>query len=510
MRHVKSSFLIVLMSLVIAVVSSCSRTPKHNPGELRIQISSEPVTLDPSLVEDGLGFRVLVNIMDGLMSFTNSGKITNGLAESFSISKDQRMYQFKLKSDRVWSDGTAVTAEQFIYAIQRALNPKTGSKLSSLLYGILGARDFAKGKSKTLKGVYGKGSEITFLLEKPDPLFLQYLTLPVTYPLREDILKKSQGKWDPLRDKNIPTVGSYRIEKYQRDQSITLLARPGLSPESPQKILVRVIQDESTGASLFEKNEIDVLSRIPGYDLKKYQSLSGYKVSPFLATFFIGFNLKKPPFNQKEFRQAVAGSIHKKELVSALATGEMPASSWIPKGLEGSYDFISTVEDLDPRFANAVQKVKAQNYKGKIIMGFDTSGRNSLVMEKIQADLKKNLGWDVELKNSDWKTHVRSIYTDPVSIYRFGWSSPILDPLIFLSPFTTGDPFTFTQTSNAQYDDWVTARKISQAQKFIVEDETFVIPIYHYVTTQVLGPRIKKYEVNPMGHTRWAEVSLYK
>ncbi len=284
-------------------------------------------------------------------------------------------------------------------------------------------------------------------------------------------------------------------------------------------MILRFIADEATGSSLFEQGKLDVLSRIPAYDHKKYEKHGSYRVVPFMATYFLGFNVKKAPFKDRLFRQAVAGSIKKSELVKALASGETPASSWIPKGLEGFEPYRENELGLDPRFTDAVKKVKDLKYSSPIEAGFDSSGRNSMVMEKIQADLKAQLGWKVVLNNTDWKTFMQTVYRDPAPLFRFGWSSPMMDPLIFLSSFTTNDPFTFTNYSNPVFDRLVEEiqalkpggdrdRKILAAQKILVEEEALVVPIYHYVSTQVIGPRIEKYPVSPFGHTRFEEVRM--
>lgn len=494
-----------IVALVVSFVSACTPGAKEVPPDtLLVQLANEPVSLDPSLVEDGLGFRILVNIMDGLMGYTNEGELVKRLAESYEISPDKKTYRFKLRADATWSDGVAVTASQIRFAIERALKPSTGSKLS----GLFRALDRIEVQDPL---------EITFVLKRPVSYFLQALTLPLTYPLREDVLQANGGKWDPLRGSKVPTNGAYSIANYERDQKIELVARATLAPQAPQKVLLRIIQDESTGASLFQRGSLDVLSRIPAYDQKKYEEKKQVRTVPFLATYFVGFNLKKPPFNDREFRRALAGSIKKAELVRALGTGEFPASSWIPKGLEGSTAYVETEEGFDPRFADSVKRVREKKYAGKISMAFDSSGRNSMVMEKIQADAKANLGWKAELSANDWKTYVKAVYSDPSQVFRFGWSTPMADPVIFLSAFMTKDPFTFTNYSNPAYDALVAkiqemepsperTKLIIDAQAILVEKEAIIIPIYHYVSTQVVGPRLEKYGVSPFGHTRYEEV----
>src|SRR5690606_8298500 len=135
-----------------------------------------------------------------------------------------------------------------------------------------------------------------------------------------------------------------------------------------------------------------------------------------------------------------------------LGTGEVPASSWIPRGQEGYFEFRGDEKGRDRMFADALEKGKNLDWEGEIRIAFDSSGRNSTIVEKVQSDLKAAYGWNVKLVNQEWKTYVRNLYSDPEMIFRFGWSSPMLDPAIHLLPFTTNDPFTFTNYSNPKYD----------------------------------------------------------
>lgn len=484
-------------------------------------MAGEPVSLDPSQVEDGLGFRVIVNLMEGLYGYTNSGELVPQLAESYVVSADRKTWTFTLKPNLKWSDGVPVEADQFITAIERALSPKTGSKLSGLLRNIEGAKKFIDGKAKHVSGLEASGQKLWVRLERPEAELLQTFTLPITYPLRKDILDKTHGAWDLLHDPSIPTLGYYVLESFQRDQAVVLRAAKPLPEGAPKKVIFRIVREESTAGGLFEQGKLDFVNRVPAYDWDRYRQEGVAHAVPFLATYFLGFNLKKPPFNDREFRRAVAGAIRKKELVLALGSGEKPAYSWIPEGLPGYQPFQSDREGLDPRFQDSVKKVRMKPWDGVIELGFDASSRNATVLEKVQADLQARLGWKVVLKNQEWKTFVKNIYLNPTAIFRHGWSAPTKDPLIFISPFGTNDPFSFTKTSDVKMD-----RKISEirslpdgpertaaliaAEKWIVEDEALVVPLYHYVTAYLLGPRIEKLEINPFGHTRYDEVRLKK
>lgn len=443
------------------------------------------------------------------MGFNGRGELVKRLAESVDVSADLKTYRFKLRAGAQWSDGAAVEISQFRTAIERALLPKTGSKLSGFLRWIEGAQEFSEGKAANVSGIETKGQEIVFRLRKPISFFDQVMALPMTYPLRKEILDANQGKWDPLRGKNIPTNGPYRIRSSAPDQEIFLEAARSLPEKAPKEIRFRIVSDEATSSTLFEQGSLDILGRIPLHDQKRFQERGLVKTVPYQATAFLAFNLKKKPFDRVEYRRALGTALRRAELVRAMGTGETPASSWIPQGAEGFYPFRG----------EGSAGVPAPKWKGEVRLAFDAGARNSLVMEKLQSDLKAGLGWDVRLRNLDWKPHVSAVYSDPEMVFRFGWSSPMQDPAVFFLPFLTGDPFSFVHYSNLTYDRLVEEifamkpskdreAKMIEAQKILVERDAVVVPLYHYVSSYAVGPRVLKYEISPLGVTLFEEVEM--
>ena len=508
-------FLIALWIGLVGVTGCTRSGTETDRRQLAFHLNSEPVTLDPSRVEDGLGVRLIVNLMDGLMGFNSRGELVRRLAKSMDVSSDLKTYKFVIRDDATWSDGVPIDGEQIQLGIERALRPETGAKLAGLLKWIEGAEAFSAGKLTSVSGIQAKGRSIEFRLTKPISFFDQILGLPVAYPLRKDVLAANDGKWDPLRGKNVPTSGAYRIRASTPDQEILLEAARPIPSSAPKQVLLRIVTDESTASTLFDQGKIDVLTRIPAFDQKRYEEKKVVRNVPFQATFFLGFNLKKKPFDRVEYRRAIAGAVKKGELVRMLGTGEEPAASWIPKGYEGFYPFKPDSEGRDLAFAGS--KVSSRE---EIRIAFDSGTRNSIALEKVQADLKEGLGWKVRLRNMDWKTLVYSISHEPEMVYRYGWSSSLKDPSAFLLPFVTKDPFNFSGFSNGKYDKLVEEivamrpsaereAKIIQAEKILLEEEAVVVPLYHYVTSYAVGPRVVKYEVSPLvGVTLFEEVEL--
>jgi oligopeptide transport system substrate-binding protein len=259
---------------------------------------------------------------------------------------------------------------------------------------------------------------------------------------------------------------------------------------------------------------------MPVADIPRLKKTPAFHSDPFFATYFISFNTRQAPFDQKDFRRAVAGSIQRDEIVRALDTGEKPAEgSWLPPGIEGYVNH----PNENALFASSVAKVKDQLVKhplSPVAAGFDSGARNSLIMEKIQRDLQQNLGMKLSLTNMDWKSYIKSLQTNPPALYRFGWLTPFADPINPLDAFTTGNPNNYSGWSNAEYDRLVQeiagmkpgqerTAKIERAQKILVEDEAAVVPIYHYVQDHLVAARVNGFKVNPFGTIFFRDLTIH-
>lgn len=500
------------------MLSACTGKPPA-PDALRVHLHGEPVSLDPALAEDGLSLKVLSQVMEGLVGYDGEGKLQPRLAESYSISQDGRRIEFTLRSEAKWSDGKPVTAEEMILGFRRALAPSIASKLAEMLTPIRGAREYRAGKRADLPGVRAENGKLVVELERKSPYFLQALALPDVAPAREDILKNHGGKWpEGPKASAAPATGPYRISEYVSGQKITLERNPhywgGLAGIPRVELLL--ISDESTASNLFDHGKVDILTRVSSVDFKRYEKQGKMRVEPFFATYYLAFNCRKEPFQDRDWRRAIAGSIDRKELTDLVGTGETPARSWVSLGLEGYLPY----EDPAPVFADSVARVKPKAAShAPITAQFDASSRNSTVMERVQQDVLQRLGLKLSLVQQDWKSHVKAIRSDAPPIFRFGWQAAFHDPLLHLQAFVTGNPNSFTGCSFPKYDQLVReieempsgqerARKIREAQKILVDDEAAVVPLYHYIQGHAVAPRVKNFRANPFGVIRFSELEL--
>ena len=515
---------------ILLTQASCFSGPDHgspvNASDLlRVQLSTEPISLDPGLAEDGVSLRVIDNIFDGLVGYDGEGKLVNRLAESYEISPDGKTYTFKIREHALWSDGVPIRAQDFVVALRRGADPKSQSKLTPMLSAIKNYREFHAGHvAESELGVREQNGKLVIELARPAPYFLQALTIPLALPVRKDILDAHAGRWP----EDAPTTGPYRITERRVGTKILLEANanywgkataisPVISPVI-SKVELLIISDESTGTHLFESGKLDIVTKVPAPEMKRWRAGGLLHTDPFAATYYIAFNTQKAPFQSRDFRRAIAGVIERAEIAASLDAGDTPARSWIPIGIEGYLPY----ENPEPVFADsiaAVQKLKVK--PAPIEASFDSSGKNSQIMEKIQSDVERRLGLKISLSNLDWKTHVKSMQTDATPIYRFGWLTPFLDPVPHLQLFSENSTGNFTHWTSPIYDELVKKiealkpgperlKLIKRAQTIIVDDEAIVVPILHYAQTHLVSARIDGFRVNQRGAVRFDELRFKK
>lgn len=472
--------------LLSFAVLGCSKKPasEAGPEPIRIQWSSEPQSWDPTFAQDGLALRILSNTMGGLYRYDADARLLPLYAAEVKTSKDFKTYEFRIQG--LWSDGVTLEASHFQCAIRRAIDPKSGAKLSFLLKHIQSVEAPSKDSLK-------------IVLARPDPRFLHLTTLPTMMPLRCDLIEKNGGVWPMIA----PTTGDYRLDEVKKGVSYRFVSNHGGIP-----VEAVLVQDESTGVRLFESGRLDVLGRIPTYDLKRLKDKGLIRTDPFWATYYLGFRVKDPAVADPAFRKKIRDSIRKKEIIQLLGTGEEVATGWIPPGMEGALKSAPVRASISPSM-NPVE----------IAVQYDSSARNATVMEKIQADLQKSLGIHLRLESSDWKTYQSNLSSNPKPLFRFAMQVPVADPLFMLQSFTSKDPNNYTGWSDAQYDAWVDqiarlesgpkrVALIEKAQAKLIDEAVIFVPLYFYNQIHAVSPRLQGFRANPLGVFRWAELSF--
>lgn len=279
----KNNFLVLMMLLLLSVVlvacnfggeeettdnggttTDTDTTTDDGSGgdkELNLVIASEPPSLHPQLATDTTSSTIMSSTHEGLMTLKN-GEPVPGVAESYKMSDDQLTYTFTLR-DAKWSNGEPVTAEDFAYAWEFALNPTNASEYASILYPIKGAEAYNLGTSTSfdevgVKVIDEKTLEVT--LESPTPYFLELTAFKTLYPIHK-ATAEANPKWYTEADTYVGN-GAFVLSQWQHAGSLTLEKNPeywDADNVKLTKVNIEMVESETTQMTKFESGEIDFL-----------------------------------------------------------------------------------------------------------------------------------------------------------------------------------------------------------------------------------------------------------
>ncbi len=181
-------------------------------GTLRVATMGEPASLDPHKVSGTWENYVVGEMFIGLTTEDPKAQAIPGVAASWTISDDGKIYTFKLRKSN-WSDGTALTAHDFVYSMQRILLPETAAEYASLLYIIEGAEAINTGKATadTLGVVAKDNYTLEIRLTGPAPYILDLLTHYTTYPVPQHVIEKHGREW--TKPANMVMNGPFKLKE---------------------------------------------------------------------------------------------------------------------------------------------------------------------------------------------------------------------------------------------------------------------------------------------------------
>ncbi|MBK9293399.1 MAG: peptide ABC transporter substrate-binding protein [Oligoflexia bacterium] len=467
-------------------------TATSHGASLRFPLSVSLEVFDPTEAEDFVTIRVLMNLGSGLMRSKVDLTPELELAKSYKVTNDGKTYTFKLKKT-FWSDGTPILSDDFIYALKRTLSPNTKAKISQTFQDLIeNAREYKTSKINDFSKVGIKKIDdltLEFKLNHPSNYFLSLLTLPFTFPMKPG--------FETIKP-NTPTSGRYIISDFKRSQKILL--KPNLKHLNPAKnnVELKFILESSTLVALFEKNEIDVIEKVPSSDFIRFKNNPALKTGPFLATYYLGFNTTKKPFDDVNLRKLVISNINREEINKILQDPQKISSSWVPTPLLGSN---KTYE---------IKKIKSKTKDFDFELVFDSQEKNTLIATLIQNQIKKNLNYNMPLKSMEWKSYLKHISQENPSFFRFAWLAAFPDPVSHLSVFKGNNPNNYTGYNNPRYNELVdqisktTQMKkrealIRKAQNLLLIEDAVIMPLYHYVQYFLVSNKWTGLNITPMG-----------
>jgi oligopeptide transport system substrate-binding protein len=520
-----------VLSVLALTFSGCTKkqTSDYNleiSETLRLHVPSEPPSLDWHKSTDTTSNMIEVNLMDGLTDYDyNDPSLPTvpALASSWESSPDQKTFTFTIREGVQWTDGKVLTAQHFVDGWERLLNPATASEYAYFLFNVKNAKQYNEGKIKDFKQVGAKVNEagqLVINLERPQSFFPSTLGHHSTYPVRKDIVEKHGDKWtDPG---NIVTLGAYRLTRWDHDKAVVLERSETYWGEKAKTkyILGMIVSETSTALNMFQTEKLDAMIEVPSLEVAKLKGTSEFSSHQLNGIYYLGFNVNKKPLDNKLVRRALTMAIDRKEITNLLGGGQIPITGWLPAGMMGYSEDVGlkfNPEEAKKVFAEAGY-ADASKFP-TLYFGFNTNENHQRIAENVQAQLKRNLGISVELKNEEWKVYLSTLRVDAYPIFRMGWIADYADPDNFLGLMLSYSENNRGRWKNKQFDSLVEkavtiasrderAKLYLEAQKLMLEEDAAAVPVYSYVSQQMVAKRVKGFPANAMNQYKLKNVEL--
>ena len=553
MKKLSRVMLLVLFSILIGTaLAGCSSSSggdkevssadNETDTEQEINlISNDSIpTMDPHMGTDVISFEFIGASNEGLYRLGDDLEIEPGMAMDHEVSEDGLTWTFNLREDAKWANGDPVTANDFVYAWRRAVNPDTGSEYGPyLMDGVIkNATAVSNGeKSVDELGVEADGDHtLVVTLEKPTPYFESLTTRSTFMPLNEEFVEE-QGDDFATSDDNLLSNGPFLMTNWEStSDSWTLEKNLDYWDEeavSLEKINFNVIKDPQTGVDLYESGEVDRTDLTSDF-VDQYSVQDDFVVTPETSLYYLKLNqTESEALANVNIRKALSKAIDKQALVDELLNdGSLESNGFVPQDFakqpETEEDFRDIngdlltfdTEEAQELWEKGLEEIDEKELELEILSG-DTETSKTLG-EYLANQMETNLpGLSVSLKQVPFEQRIDLDNNMDYQIQIAGWGPSYLDLYTWMDLWLTDGQNNKMGYSNEKYDELVmsTVDELAldpekrfdaflEAEKILAEDVP-VVPLYQNGRSQLIDPKIDGIISRPFGpkyEYKWAEV----
>ncbi|EIN9270299.1 oligopeptide ABC transporter substrate-binding protein OppA [Salmonella enterica] len=478
---------------------------------------SEVQSLDPHKIEGVPESNVNRDLFEGLLISDVEGHPSPGVAEKWE-NKDFKVWTFHLRKNAKWSDGTPVTASDFVYSWQRLADPNTASPYASYLqYGnIANIDDIIAGKKPAtelgVKALDDHTFEVT--LGEPVPYFYKLLVHPSVSPVPKSAVEKFGDKW--TQPANIVTNGAYKLKNWVVNERIVLERNPQYW-DNDKTVINQVtylpISSEVTDVNRYRSGEIDMTYNnmpIELFQKLKKEIPNEVRVDPYLCTYYYEINNQKAPFNDVRVRTALKLALDRDIIVNKVKNqGDLPGYSYTPPYTDGA-------KLVEPEWFKWSQKKRNEEAKKLLTEAgftadkpltldllYNTSDLHKKLAIAVASIWKKNLGANVKLENQEWKTFLDTRHQGAFDVARAAWCADYNEPTSFLNTMLSDSSNNTAHYKSPAFDKLIadTLKVTDDAQRSELyakaeqqlDQDSAIVPVYYYVNARLVKPWVGGY-----------------
>lgn len=519
---------------IALILSGCgSNTEKDDKKTLSISSSDVIATMDSSMNTDVIGSQNLSNTMEGLYRFDGK-KLQPAVAKKIvKPTNNGKTYTIELRHTK-WSNGKPVTAQDFVYAWRRTVDPKTASEYAYIYSGIKNADKISAGKKpvNTLGIKALNKYKLQIDLDTPIPYFNALVVNSPFLPLYKPAVEKA-GKQYGLKSAGMVFNGPFKLTNWNvSDNNWTEVKNNkywNAKKVRLNKVEYYVVKDANTGLNLYDTNRINRLQQISGDTARQVSGYKSFSISETASNYYLELNQKKYKFfRNKKIRQAISMSIDREQLTDNILgkTGGIEDTlvptkmSYNPKTgtdftKEKTLNSVNKYSEYNPKLAKKLWKEGLKETGQKdlsfTILGDDTDAAKKQ-NEFIQGQMMKTLpGLKISLQNVPFKSRLDKSISGDFDMVVSAWTADFPDPISFLDCFTTDSSINDGKYSNKAYDALVKKSKTTdandedarwqdmlEATKILTEDQGAVV-LYQLNQANLTKSNVRNYRISPNG-----------
>lgn len=534
MRLLLAAFLLA----IAALLSSCAKRETPAAAGIRTQTllvgnGAEPGDLDPHQASI-LGDQIIVNtLFEGLTLLDE--KTTQPLpaaAESWAASADGLTWTFRLRPGLKWSNGDALTADDFVQSWRRALNPALAAENAWYLFALRNAEAY-NAKKVTDFGTVGcrapDAHTLVLTLERPTPYLPALVSLPAWFPVNPRVLgplgamDKRGVAW--TKPGQLVGNGAFQLTEWKPNARIVVAKNPhhrDAARTSLQQVVFFPIENPDVEERDFRAGQLHVTLTLPVTKIAVWRKNdpAALRIDPTLQANFLRFNTTKAPLDQPAVRRALSLAVDRAAVAASVLQGSrVPATALTPPQT-GAYT-ARAAAGHDP--AEARRLLAAAGFPdGKGFPVIDIQCRNDEIMprlaEALQAMWQRELGIRTTLSQLEQKTWIQNQQNLNYGISTAAWTADFPDPVTFLGLFTANSAYNWTGWKNPAYEklldtagataDAAQRLELMQQAEALLLQESPVAPLYFGAQTYLIHPAVKGWEPAPLVFRRFQLVTL--
>ncbi len=468
----------VLSAIVIAFFCGCGeRVPAAKVaaarGILVMNNGGEPSAIDPQFAQPGvIENRIMLALFEGLVRYDPKTLVpVPAIAERWEISEDGLRYRFFLRGNAKFSDGNAITADDFLFSFQRILSPKLASPSASMFFApVKNARAFALGKIDDFSKVGFKKIDAGTLeieLAEPCPYFLSLVchsswsVVPRQTILKFGAIDERQTQW--TRVGNFVGSGPYKLKNWRVAYRIEVERNEFYWDKNAfplNGIRFDAIEDQFAETRAFDDGQYHITNTVPPSKIPALRAAGtpNLRLDDYLSTAFIRVNTKRAPLNDVRVRLALSLALDRKELAEkVMRAGEKPANNFVPAGAYGQFGGNASLLGITANVERARELLAEAGFPSgngfpEIAYLYNTSDGAQFFAQALQEQWRKNLGIRVVLQQQEYKVYRVSMAQGDYDLARSAWSGDYLDPTTFLDLFAGTSHMNWTGWQNKNYD----------------------------------------------------------